>query len=1546
MFWIRVNFFLLIFAFFPNGFHSLSRPQYLSIIHLTLLTLNCFRFQVTLNPSIILHVPANMEQRSGRIPGPIASPAGQAVSSQSPVSSASSSQLSEKPSVVPPSIAHSIDSLVHSQPHSGSGHVTSARTSTIDHHPSLSQQKTDSPDGSYVRSSALEAKTPSLLDSKPSPKISTTEALSDRGDRPKTPADPSLWSTTNSNRSVDHSTVISPNVNPFEKNRSIGEANIFDMLPLHMQSPSSKEYKDSVLAYSNANAPFNALKQKHDKPSRGETVTPPGLTKYLEGHKASAAMAALAAKLHSQAVSQTARSERYMPSMDSAPLIPFQGEENASKTSISSVVSMNNPPKPASKGSKMNYRHSTSEDVPNSAHTTAAKSEASKRVSESAPSITTTSSSISPPKRSPDDVSKYKKGISGHPHSMASLLSSNPTTTSLSTPTTSVSLSSSFPFTQTPSIESRDVLKESLPTKNIDQPTRISNIDAGRSTSPNVQPCSTSDTKPFQRSSHHPRAIPRTQASNQSEKPSTLNLKRTSAPTSASCVPAKIDHSVSSGDSITATTLSKMTSSITTSSTTTPSTRIMTADSVTKSGEISTQMQNRGNEMHANIRIRNIAGNAKNAQSKTKAQRATKAVNAKSAVKKVNAVVTRPSLSSPSGGPHRGNVSMTPGMIIPSSSSAQQTVPVSYTTNLTLAGTVSSKDQSRPPASVSSQVHQTSRPSKEPSGVPMSRVKASSPPVAAAPAAKDPSANSLAERIDMVTKKCQLSKLDQGISRSSTGPSSKPTKIVSAARERQGPMVSVAHTMGPARSSASTPSVAGALVRTAKPTVQSVTSSNHATSKSTSMKSHSKPTSVPPGCQGSSVPRTSPQSVIKFSTETKPIVSDTLKSARVITSQPALIKEVEGTKQKNPAAPSGKARLQKVAKSVNSTAPVTTSSLSKHLSNVKMSLAASTVLSNITAGKKPINVQVVTATSDVVACLSAAAALSQVSGVVKTNTGKPKQSGETSVVSTILKVIPSLGSKPGSRDDQSTRKSASPDLFQNGSKTPKMKSVTTSKHATLSGTVAKAIATSVPFTTAVKVTIVPSSSGGSEIAQKSNPTNVHAGSSLLRTVPSSSAAKTDWNAQLTQRSESVAKQLRGALVKQQAKSTRVSSVLTSPVISDNESEAASNAPVASRTRPSTRRITSLSALGPGPMKKGGKSTPVTSPRGSSVTSPTEAGSSRSQVTSPVSSKASATSTAQAPLTIPGAMAPKPSANSAKSSASMMIGGTRAGAAAKVGTPAEKKGENIQRKGDKETTTTTQPDPNLSSKVAALAKLNESIVIQTTRTVTSLADRPKKQKRSLASIVTDLASKGAHQTTVPIPTASLPATVSRPLPSSTHTEPHVACKSSLVQSTKAVRATQSTDSKSPVRRADGKIVTKKSEETPCAEKKEINDIGHEDKGSSEYMEIRKANETSKVIAKTNEAPKEVLQNKDASSVHPKQSLRGETSIATPPAAIVTKAPKDTGDSSSSNNVVERDAKTPESIETVKRKEPGVVQVSRNDTEHNYSEKASTWQQNST
>ena len=1531
------------------------------------ISLTFFQFKVTLNPSIILHVPASMDQRSSRLPSSVRSTPPHNVSSQSNVSSITS-HVPERRNLSSPNFSHSIDNLVHSNSHSGSSITSSARPSTIDHLPNISRQRSvESSDGSFYRSSAQQQPNAPSQGPKTPQRISKSDGISERSDQRNKEVP---WSAVSSSsyRLVDHATVISPNVNPFDKNRSAGDTNIFDMLPLHMQSSANKDYKNTVMACSSADIPVNAtaLKQNHELQSRSEAVTPPGLTRHLEGHKASAAMAALAAKLHSQQVSNTARSkqEKYLPTKDSAPFMPFQGDEHGSRSSMSPVMNIRSPPLPVTKSSTLSYRHRMSEEnLSAAAHIKSTVASGNVSVNDPVKTTSVNVTSSNAPKASHVDPNKYNnKSIVGHPHSMASLLGAHSTKNLPSTPVTSSALSSPL-ILHKPPIE--DDRKDTPPIQHLNQKQRMSEIDAIRSTVASLQqaPSSSSvDNKTNQQRSQSS-AVPPSQPPNI---PGTMSYQTTVTPASKHSS-VKPDHSLVAGESSV--------------NNTPPSTRLTTSDAIAKSAE--------GNSSTSatlpNFHSRNISVNSKSLQVKSKAPRASKTAHAKTVIKRVNPTVSKPNLSNVSR--TTSNTSTFSGGHILSSAAAQQPIMSNASKHqLSTTSSVSPKEHFNLTVSAPSHTQQHTRQVKDSVSHKTLHITTSSTPTTATSGhgAKESSKNpNVVMSSESEPKQNSLGRLEEVSAGLSAEKPLKSMKLLSSVSEGPASMVtsSLATTSSQLSSLASKALTASAPTYPVRTMIHSSVASTVQPSKPSTVLSSSKSTAY--------VPRTSPQSVIKFSPDTKPTVSSNIQKSSIgNTTLQAPIRDADANKPKVIIATASKARPLKSSQAIeHTTSVISIASVGAPKTSNSTSVSAATISAS-SASKKPISVQIVTATSNVVACLSAAAALSQVHSIVKPNTGKPKSSSETSVVSTILRVIPSLVSKSDSTKEQSLTPTLSKGTCQNGS-SGLMKPVTSAQTTqSLKSTTSKGHVTSVPFSTAVKVTVV--SSSGSENVQVTKPAKLHPESSLLRTVTSSSNTTPNINTKPTHKGTPSGKQSRGAPVPKQTKSQRLSNISTSSADED-ESEAVNNAPVASRTRPSTRRITSLSALGPGPMKKGGRNTPVTSPKGANVTSPkggnvtspkggsvtspkatasSKAGiPSKSQVISPNSSKASI---AQALITIPGVISSKPVGKS--NLPSFGSSGERSNAVGKI--PAvDSKAESDQAMKEPELATTqddtvlgpvSQSHCKLDSTVAALAKLNESITIQTTRTVTSVADRPKKQKRSLASIVTDLASKGAHQTTIPT-AASSSSTDSKVAhlasscttnnanekTSSQNSDSKGACQSEEKLTANNAPQKDPLDGKVTVESSDEVQSTQASQNTNSTTKCVSESLGKDQENAPpQAIEAKSSKDINQTVNKTIEpveATKDLTEDKSTDQgtkdKSTDQSTKGESTDQGTKGESTDQGTKvestDQGTKGKSTDQGTKGKSTDQGT-----KDSAVAQSIHNDTEHNYSEKASASKQNYT
>ena len=1448
-----------------------------------------FSFKVTLNPSIILHVPANMDQRTGRIPNSVGSPPLHNISTQSNVSSISS-HVPERRGLSSPNFSHSIDNLVHSNSHSGNAIVPSARPSTIDHLPNMSRQRSiESSEGSYYHNNTQQPPNAPTQGSKAPQKQSKPDGISERSEQRNKEVPRSVVSSS-SYRLVDHPSVISPNVNPFDKNCSVGDTNIFDMLPLHMQSSVNKDYKDSVLAGSSADMSNNSksLKQNHDMQSRSETITPPGLTKHLEGHKASAAMAALAAKLHSQQVSQTARSkpERYLPNKDSPTLVTFQGDEHLPRARMSPVMNIRSPPLSVTKPSTLTYRHSMSEDI--SGAPTRVKSTVTSNIASVNDPIKTTPGNV--PKTGHGDPNKYKKSIAGHPHSMASLLSPHPAKHAASTPVTSIPHPSSTQFSH--KAPNEEVGKDATPVQHIDQKqqsntnaTAVQHIDQQlKSSNADVLRSSVATT---QQSLVSDKSVNQQRSSSQTLSISgAMSFQSTLAPNSTQLLPVKADSLLAgerpSNDS------SK------------PSARSVISDVGAKTTEVNVSTT------LANAHPRNIPVNSKGPPTKSKAPRASKVAQSKTVIKRANPVVTKPNLA---------NASST-ASTVPAYSGSQ--MPGSVTTQQ-LASTNSSKQQ--PPTTItslqehlnlavstsSSQAQQRNHHVTDAAGTKAFHITTSSAPTAVGKFSESDSKQNPLDRPDRV-----------GIG-SATGKPVKSVKASSSVTEGSASVVTASLNTTSAQSTSY-----GTSLRMSTPSTQPVRTLVHSvitsaihSSKPPSVSLHPKSSNSSSVARASVAPCTISQSVIKFSQDTKPsLSSNTQKSSTVNTAPPTLIRDADSGKPKVIVTSACKVRPLKSSQAIEHTASVisiASASTTKIPNSATVSAVISSAFSNGSSSKKPISVQIVAATSNVVACLSAAAALSQVQSIVKPT----KSSSDTSVVSTILRVIPSLVSKSDTAKDQTSTLAPAKSAGQTGSGL--IKSISSAQKVPSSrAPILKGHVSSVPFSTAVKVAVV--SSSGSENLQAAKVSKLNPEGSLLKTVTSSST--TSLNVKPTHKGSSTGKPQRGAPVSK-TKSQRLSNLSAT---SEDESEAANNAPVASRTRPSTRRITSLSALGPGPLKKGGRNTPVTSPKGANVTSPKGAVSSKGtvpskgQIPSPNSTRSSVS---QAPLTIPGIVTSK-AAGKANVQSVASGGGRSSSVPGKIVPTIDSKVENDHAKREQELSTTqsepvsstvTQAHSKLESTVAALAKLNESITIQTTRSVTSVIDRPKKQKRSLASIVTDLASKGANQTTVQTKASS----------SSTDSKLAPLTSSSDTSSRGSKSCSQSPDTKSLSQNIENVTPNELAQKEDPLQEKVATSVS-DTVGSTEVSQDRDT---------TTKCGTDLLErNRETAAQPPSES---KPSIDADQKDKKTIEPLEVKSDLSENNIADQCGQ-----------DSALVHASHNDTEHNYSEKASaaTSKQNNT
>eukprot|EP00794_Sanderia_malayensis_P019257 gene19257-21185_t len=255
---------------------------------------------------------------------------------------------------------------------------------------------------------------------------------------------------------------------------------------------------------------------------------------------------------------------------------------------------------------------------------------------------------------------------------------------------------------------------------------------------------------------------------------------------------------------------------------------------------------------------------------------------------------------------------------------------------------------------------------------------------------------------------------------------------------------------------------------------------------------------------------------------------------------------------------------------------------------------------------------------------------------------------------------------------------------------------------------------------------------------------------------------------------------------------------SAPSRGGDDSKNVNNAPVASRTRPSTRRNTSLAGLSPGPLKKvaskmtasptapakGTSNSLVTASGAMTQTSVSSQGGKSSTLLSSIDSssplsvvdkqKSTATATIASEVASASKTASEKRVDADKTPAVTTVHAATANARTTViGGESVKSGDEAKASGgegnvvaavvvghdddDGDSGESARSHDNGNS---ALSQFNESIVIQTTRPVTSTIDhRPKTQKRSLASIVKDLASKSnaQHSLFQPISSTATPST---------------------------------------------------------------------------------------------------------------------------------------------------------------------------------------------
>ena len=1257
-----------------------------------------------MNPSIILHVPANMDQRTSRIPSSLTSP-----TSQTPPNLYNATSLpnqnseryvntSEKPNITASSISHSIDSLVHSNPKSSSGHTPAIRTSTVEHLPRVSRQlSNESPTDLNVRNTVFSRAPSEISNASPMKESSVSSSQRDMkmprsisNDYGEPPRKPNVSS---GGRFIEHPAIVSPNVNPFEKRRSVvGESNIFDMLPMHMhRHPSSKDAKEAA-PYSKTNAMYGIKSsgQKHDTLNTDELETPPAITKYFEGHKASAAIAALAAKLHSQAAVRS-HEEKSFSTTEHGARLPSQND--ISKSDISPVMSMNmsGPPNTVARHSTMSYKKEVPEGGLVKETTQSPISSGSHVTTDSLPSTTKNTSET---KGQLADANKFKKSIVGHPHSMASLLSSHPSSKAASTqPNITPSLN---PVQSPPLSMPHSTAREAWVHTSSDQQARSSHPDQNRPMSTIIRRSSSEGNS---KHSHYPAFMPTAHHTAPQEIPGQMSVKK--PPITTVHMPMKP--------------VMNMTSGMFQSKTTT--TTVTTATNIHHQG--------------------NVPARVKSPSSKNRVVKSGKTGQAKSVIKRASPVSAQSSaVSMPSGTYCDGSMK-------------SPTVTQKFD-DVTASGIIrSSSDRDQLPVS--------SRPQLPPFSSQTALTESSK----IFPQGRDPK-----------NEDKPIENRPSATSSISPVPSSKPLSVT-------------------AQSNA----VVSSVSRQTTPPQRSAPSQWSAPSQQQPPTSfQEKPSVTQPAASSVIASRASPLSVIKSSVSSHSIVSSHPPTANVsvITPLTGLMRVVDAASQR--AAASSVARTHPGVGTLSGghgTSVIAAASPScKPSKSVESSSAVSL---NITRGlsSKQISVQIMTATTSVVACLTGAT-LSQVAERMQPSSGKQQTLSQTSVVSTILKVIPSVGTKSDSPHDSKSSKqvtgfamakpastasqvisrptsqvSSRPTssasqvvsgpasaINQVGSRTNTSKiSLTTAQSisSAITATTLKAI-TIVPITMATKVTTAKDVGDAKKSTVQSSSTQVPLLTTVSCTANSPNHLPNTQMKSSNQKTTSAKQQRTTSSSRSNSKGTKAS---TSTPVSENESNTNNNAPVASRTRPSTRRNTTLSALGPGPSKKPFKGSAV-SPAGSSG--------SKSQTTSPTGHR-------NVPETIPGIMKSKgvgkqsvqptlvplgsQKGNTAKQSSSqrkpmqsdtISVGSRKAdGSTSKEGAARSQ----ADAKGIVSSSQTSQSKVESSSyAAAALAKLNESIVIPSTRPVTSVPDRPKPQKKkSLASIVNLLASKTTGQQSV-------------------------------------------------------------------------------------------------------------------------------------------------------------------------------------------------------
>ena len=1265
---------------------------------------------MTLNPSIILHVPANMDQKVHRVPNSIANVPGDYSAA------VAHSHNPEKTNVIPPTISHSIESLVHSNAHSSSGFSPSPRSSVVEHLPNTSRLSASETSSSATIAAASDTKafrkpvienSDFFMNAQKGIKALKPVAPSEFVDT-KSKEQPKITSQSNVNRPVDHAAVISPNVNPFEKKHpSIGESNIFDMLPLHMQSSSGK---DSML-YGNINSTYAAKagKQKHSKDEPG---TPPALSKYFEGHKASAAMAALAAKLHSQATSQGSRpkQEHHYPNIDSMSKFPVPNEEFPPRTS-SAIGNIRSPPLESSKPNTISYRSSRPEDEtkeypkpdkPSNPKSSSNDGPETRKSSQEA--VFQASGKVSPV----DTNNRQRQGIAGHPHSMASLLSSQPVSKSPIP-------SAASPSMQIPNFhnttEQRSYARDSqIPSQ--DSGNSMSKVlNTGRTASLRKQ---SSAEPPSKKHTHY---FPNTNISSPVTLPDNVNTstQKVSAPlpmslSSPTTAPEQAKQAVSVPSEVPQSSPNATGAAGQVAMKFTPISAPSPIPGNVKGKPKSVVSQSQGKSTVSGSIPSGMSITDKVSQLRNKVSKGTKSFQGKSVIKK----------TSP------GTVQQAPMEESGASKRATSLQPDVNTSNDRTSNIMHSSSGST----------LTSTPVKIPSPHTENLSKPSLDDMARS---KKP--NAMAELPVVTTKTDPLKKEHLVVSKNSSpavqAKQLKPTHAVPIAS--QSPVIpSSVPRSETAATSQSHPSTHSKPIAISQPKKTTAT-----ITKIVPLTTQIKMTTSVPTARSVSISESSPLSVIKTSVSMLSSAASVSSSVPVITPLSGLIKVVDAANKRSILTSASKVRPTRVSHSASqlssqtasqsaSVITVATSSALKHTgSSSSTLLTGATTTSNVIT-PKPISLQIVTATSSIVACL-AGATLSQVASIVKPSSEKQRTGNQTSVVSTILKVIPSVGRKADNRvEASSSNKPASINQRVPVSQPPQSLLKTPSS---------KTSASTVPFSTAIKVTVTSSTD-----RNKHEPSiSLHSDSSLLKTVSAASSTGTENPPSKASNQKTVQPtKNRTSSERQSHKPQKASPVATSSS-SEDTPDVGSNAPVASRTRPSTRRITTLSALGSGPVKKGVKGTPVTSPKGATT-------SAKSQATLPTGVKTTVVST---PATISGSVTTSSSKSSTESSP--IASGSQKTSEGKH-TASDEKGVDIssskavpvpssdELKDSASQSASAKADHGYAA-AAALAKFNESIVIQTTRTVTSVSDRPKTQKRSLASIVKDLASKSSAQHSV-------------------------------------------------------------------------------------------------------------------------------------------------------------------------------------------------------